>query len=75
LHPKFYKRIFLWNVKSTPNYSKTLISAGIDTFTLIVCRNNLNQRDRMDCKVITVEDEEKSFVVGSSDRCQCFEIH
>jgi hypothetical protein len=34
LHPKFYKSIFLWNVKSTPNYSKTLISAGIDTFTL-----------------------------------------
>jgi hypothetical protein len=34
LHPKFYKHIFLWNVKSTPNYSETLISAGIDTFTL-----------------------------------------
>jgi hypothetical protein len=36
LHPKFYKRIFLWNVKSTPNYSETLISAGLDTFTFIV---------------------------------------
>jgi hypothetical protein len=35
LHPKFYKRIFLWNVKSTPNYSEILISAGIDTFTLL----------------------------------------
>jgi hypothetical protein len=34
LHPKFCKRIFLWNVKSTPNYSETLISVGIDTFTL-----------------------------------------
>jgi hypothetical protein len=35
LNPKFYKRIFLWDAKSTPNYSKTLISAGLDTFTLI----------------------------------------
>jgi hypothetical protein len=34
LHPKFYKCIFLWNVKSTPNYSEMLISSGIDTFTL-----------------------------------------
>jgi hypothetical protein len=35
LHPKFYKRIFLWNVKSPPpHYSKTLISMRIHTFTL-----------------------------------------
>ena len=36
MHPKFYKHIFLWDIKSTPNYPEILISAGIDTFTLIV---------------------------------------
>jgi hypothetical protein len=38
LHPKFYKRIFLWNAKSTSNYSEMLISVGIDTFTLMARR-------------------------------------
>jgi hypothetical protein len=28
----------------------------------------------MDCKIITVEGEEKVFLVGSVDHCQCFEI-
>jgi hypothetical protein len=34
LHPKFYKRIFFWDVKSTPNYSEKFILAGIDIVTL-----------------------------------------
>jgi hypothetical protein len=28
---------------------------------LIVCRKNLNQTDHMDCKIITIEGEEKMF--------------
>jgi hypothetical protein len=28
----------------------------------------------MDCKNITIEGEEKAFLVGSPNRCQCFEI-
>ena len=40
----------------------------------IVCRKNLNQNDHMDCKIITLEGEEKVFLVGSLNRCQCFEI-
>jgi hypothetical protein len=41
---------------------------------LILCRKNLNWSDRMDCKIITIEGEEKALVVGSPDHCQCFEI-
>jgi hypothetical protein len=41
---------------------------------LIVCRKYLTQSDLMDCKIITNEGEEKVFLVGSPDRCQCFEI-
>jgi hypothetical protein len=41
---------------------------------LIVCKKNLNQSDRVDCKIITIEGEEKAFLVGSLDYCQCFEI-
>jgi hypothetical protein len=36
LHPKFYKCIFFWNVKSTSNYSEKLKLAGIHTVTLWV---------------------------------------
>jgi hypothetical protein len=32
---------------------------------LIVYRKNLNQNDLMDCKIITIEGEEKVFLVGS----------
>jgi hypothetical protein len=39
----------LWSVKPTPNYSETLISAGIDTFTLwrkivenVFCKEDLS---------------------------------
>jgi hypothetical protein len=32
---------------------------------LIVCRKNLNQSDLMDCKIITIEGEEKVFLVGT----------
>jgi hypothetical protein len=41
---------------------------------LIVCRKNLNQSDLTDCKIITIEEEEKVLLVGCLDRCQCFEI-
>jgi hypothetical protein len=40
----------------------------------IVCRKNLSQSDLTDCKIITIEGEEKVFLVGSLDRFQCFEI-
>jgi hypothetical protein len=36
LHPKFYKRIFFWNVKSSSNYSEKVKLAGIHTVTLVV---------------------------------------
>jgi hypothetical protein len=41
---------------------------------LIVCRKNLSQSDHMDCKIITIEGEEKVFWVGSHGCFQCFEI-
>jgi hypothetical protein len=31
---------------------------------LIVCRKNLSQSDRMDCKIITIEGEKKVFFGG-----------
>jgi hypothetical protein len=34
LHPKFYKPIFLWDVKAVPNYTEKLVLTGIDTITL-----------------------------------------
>jgi hypothetical protein len=42
---------------------------------LIVCRKNLNQSDLMGCKIITIEGEEKVFLVGCPDSYQCFEIN
>jgi lipocalin len=41
---------------------------------LILCKKNLTQSDLMDYKIITIEREEKVLLVGSPDRCQCFEI-
>jgi hypothetical protein len=41
---------------------------------LAVCRNNSSQSDRTDFKIITIEGEEKVFLVGCMDCCQCFEI-
>jgi hypothetical protein len=41
---------------------------------LIVCRKNFTQSEVMDCKIITIEGEERVFLVESPDRCQCFEI-
>jgi hypothetical protein len=41
---------------------------------LIVCTKNLSQSDFTDCKIITIEGEEKVFLVGSSGCFQCFEI-
>jgi hypothetical protein len=41
---------------------------------LIVCRKNLSQSDLTDCKIITIEGEEKVFLVGSHGCFQCFEI-
>jgi hypothetical protein len=32
---------------------------------LIVCRKNLSHSDHMDCKIITIEGEEKVFLVGT----------
>jgi hypothetical protein len=40
---------------------------------LIPCRKDLSQSDRTNYKIITIE-EEKKFLVGSLDRCQCLEI-
>jgi hypothetical protein len=40
----------------------------------IVCRKKLSQSDHMDCKIITIEGEEKVFLVGSHGGFQCFEI-
>ena len=34
----------------------------------------MKQIDLTDCKIITIEGEEKKNLVGSLDRCQCFEI-
>jgi hypothetical protein len=41
---------------------------------LIDCRKILSQSDFMDCKIITIEGEEKVFLVGCPDHCQRFEI-
>jgi hypothetical protein len=41
---------------------------------LLVCRKNLNQSDHMDWKIITIEGEEKVFLVGSHGCFQSFEI-
>jgi hypothetical protein len=41
---------------------------------LIVCKKNLSQSDLMDCKIRTIEGEEKVFLVNCLDLCQCFEI-
>ena len=40
----------------------------------IVCRKNLIQNDLIDCKIITLEEEKKVFLVESVNRSQCFEI-
>ena len=40
----------------------------------IVCRKNLTQNVLMDCKIITLEGDEKVFLVESLNLCQCFEI-
>jgi hypothetical protein len=32
---------------------------------LTVCKKNLSQSDHMDCKIITIEGEEKVFLVGA----------
>ena len=40
----------------------------------IVRRKNLSQTDLMDCKTKTLEVQEKLFLMGSLDCCQCFEI-
>jgi hypothetical protein len=55
-----------------PNYRCSLHSSSI---LLIVCRKYLNQSDYTDCKIITIEGEEKAFLVGSPDHCQCFEFN
>jgi hypothetical protein len=41
---------------------------------LIVCGKYLTQSDFMDCKMITIEGEEKVFLVGSFGCSQYFEI-
>jgi hypothetical protein len=41
---------------------------------LIVRKKNLSQSDFTDCKIITIEGEEKVFLVGSPGCFQCFEI-
>jgi hypothetical protein len=41
---------------------------------LIVCRKNLSQSDLTDCKIITIEGEEKAFLEEIHGCFQCFEI-
>jgi hypothetical protein len=41
---------------------------------LIVCTKNLIESDLTDYKIITIEGEEKVFLVGCPDSYQCFEI-
>jgi hypothetical protein len=53
-------------------HQNTLGPLGINM--LIVCRKNLSQGDLMDCKIITIEGEEKVFLVRSHSCFQCFEI-
>jgi hypothetical protein len=53
-----------WNVGqwSKWNYFFLLPTVRSCTFTMpIVCRKNLNQSDRIDCKIITIEEEGKVF--------------
>jgi hypothetical protein len=40
----------------------------------IVCIKKISKSNRMDCKIITIEEEENVFLVGSLGCCQCFEI-
>jgi hypothetical protein len=40
----------------------------------IVCKKNLSQNDHTNCKIITIVGEDKVFLVGCLDFCQCFEI-
>jgi hypothetical protein len=39
-----------------------------------ICRKNLTQSDFMDCKIATIEGEEKVCLVGNPNRCQYFEF-
>jgi hypothetical protein len=41
----------------------------------IVCRKNLSHSNYIDCKSITINGNEKVFLVRCLDYCQCFEIH
>jgi hypothetical protein len=41
---------------------------------LVVCRKSPSQSDHTNCKTITIEEEEKVFLVGYPDCCQCLEI-
>jgi hypothetical protein len=41
---------------------------------LRICRKNCNKSDLTDYKIITIEGEEKVFLVESPNCCQCFEI-
>jgi hypothetical protein len=45
LHPKFYMPIFLWDVESSPNYTKKLIFAGIGK--AYFCGNRYNYLNLM----------------------------
>ena len=52
---------------------QTGVLAGTFRVTL-VGRKNLSQNDLMDCKIITLKEEGKVFLVESLNCCQCFEI-
>jgi hypothetical protein len=41
---------------------------------LIVCKKKFSQSDCTNCKIITIEEEEKICLVGSQDCCQWFQI-
>jgi hypothetical protein len=57
------------------NFRAVLVDIGPEICTMLIdCRKNLSQSDLTDCKIITIEGEEKVFLVGCLDRCHCFEI-
>jgi hypothetical protein len=41
---------------------------------MLIVKKNLTHSDLMDCKIITIEGEEKVLFVGSLDCCQCLDI-
>jgi hypothetical protein len=54
---------------STSNYKIFYLTMLID------CRKNLSQSDLTNCKIITIEGEEKVLLVGIPNHCQCLKFN